>query len=85
MSIGTDRKSLALALVDAEDLSKSHLDIISGQVDLIGLGLKDKRYLESAKQGLAMLELYLSDMITHAELLTKEAKDAWSIVSKEEE
>ena len=75
MSVKKDKRSIALALVDAETLSKSHLETISGQVDLIGLALDDKRYLDSAKQGLALLEIYLDDMITLAEKLTAEAKE----------
>lgn len=84
MSVKTDKRSIALALVDAETLSKSHLETISGQVSLIGLALDDKRHVEAAKQGLALLEIYLDDMITLAEKLTNEAKGIWDVVSKGE-
>lgn len=85
MRINTDKRSIALALVDAETLSKSHLETISGQISLIGLALDDQRHLDSAKQGLALLEIYLDDMITLAEKLTTEAKEIWDVVSKGEE
>lgn len=84
MSIETDRRSIASALLDAETLSKSHLELISGQLELITLALKDDR-TRIVKNGVALLEIYVDDMITLAEKLTTEAKEIWEVVSKSAE
>lgn len=84
MTIKTDRKSLAMALVDAESLSKNHLDLIGDQLSLITLALRGDAN-QTVKNAIALLEMYVDNMYNLAERLSTEANQIWDVVSKEEE